>query len=153
MYLTSAWDEENIVTIMSFDERGNTLGKAEVTLSTDNPRRIDLATLPTGAVHGTFVGVKSIEISTSATQIALDNLVVTLEAEPGREISPLPMKQLEFWPAPPGASAPIRKGVDAMPEQRNKTGDVISSGKWLKTMQKTTPPSQADASTPNATHP
>jgi hypothetical protein len=136
---------------MSFDERGNTLGQVEVTLSTENPRHIDLVTLPAGAVHGTFVGVKSIEISTSATQIALDNLVVTIEAEPGRELSPSPKQRFEFWPAPPGASAPIRKGVDAMPEQRNRTGEVISSGKWLKTMQDDTPSAQADASMPNAT--
>lgn len=66
-------------------------------------------------------------------QIALDNLVIELHAEPGQEIMrlPLPQRPLEFLPAPPGASAPIRKGVDVKPEK--KPGNTSITGR-LKTL-------------------
>lgn len=115
MYLTSAWDEDNIVTITAKDDRDNVVGTYVTSLSTDDPRQIDFETLPADVVTGTFVGVKAIVVTTTRTQVALDNVHVTVVAEPGREIVPVQMEDLEFWEAPPGASAPIRKPHPATP--------------------------------------
>ena len=120
LFLTSAWDVDNVVTITAKDFRGEKLGTYVTSLSTDNPRQIDFATIPEGAMTGTFAGAKSVSITTTATQVALDNLYVTIEAEPGREVMPLPMEALEFWEAPPGASAPIRKPHPATPQQQQQ---------------------------------
>jgi hypothetical protein len=69
LWLTSAWDEENEVTISAGDERGQTVGEYVTTLSTDNPREIDFTKLPKGSYKGTFEGVKHIGIDTWATQV------------------------------------------------------------------------------------
>lgn len=71
LWLTSAWDEENEVTISAGDERGQTVGEYVTTLSTDNPREINFAALPAGSYKGTFAGVKHIGIDTWATQVGL----------------------------------------------------------------------------------
>jgi hypothetical protein len=131
MYLTSAWAQNNVVTITATDERRETVGKYVTWLVTDNPRYIDFTVdppLPIGIKTGTFRGVKTIEVQSSAWQVALDNLHITLAAEPGQEIVPPSTETLEFWDAPPGASAPFRKKRRAEPQQsRNPAVSRLSS--------------------------
>jgi hypothetical protein len=124
MYLTSAWAQNNVVTITATDERRETVGKYVTWLVTDNPCLIDLSVdppLPIGIKTGTFAGVKTIEVATSAWQVALDNLHITIDAEPGQEIVPPSTEALEFWDAPPGASAPFRKKRPAEPQRSHDT--------------------------------
>jgi hypothetical protein len=131
MYLTSAWAQNNVVKITATDERRETVGKYVTWLVTDNPRYIDFTVdppLPIGIKTGTFRGVKTIEVQSSAWQVALDNLHITLAAEPGQEIVPPSTETLEFWDAPPGASAPFRKKRRAEPQQsRNPAVSRLSS--------------------------
>lgn len=116
LWATSAWDQDNVLTLTANDERGSTVGQFVTSLSTDEPREIDLAAQwPPGVLTGTFAGVKAVTVSTSGTQVALDNVHITLAAETGREIVSPPVHNLEFWPAPPGASSPLRKKHTASP--------------------------------------
>jgi len=127
MYLTSAWDEDNIVTITASDDRGATLGTFVTSLTTVDPRQIDFDTLPAGVKTGTFARVKTVSISTTGTQVALDNLHVTVEAEqPGLPIVLPNTQDLEFYPAPPGASAPIRKPHEALPLERPQNAEKLN---------------------------
>lgn len=129
MYVTSAWDTDNEVTIRATNEQGAVVGTYSVTLSTVTPQFIDFDHLPVNAWAGSFAGVKTVTIITSATQIALDNLLVTVEAQPGRKIVP-PSLPLEFFPAPPGASSPMRKPLDLAP-LRNASLPLAKNGtRW-----------------------
>lgn len=127
LYLTSAWDEENSVTITADNALEETVGTYKLTLYTDAPVLVDLAAPAAGSLTGTFAGVSSITIATRGTQVALDNLHITLSAQPGKKIQPPPAGDLEFWDAPPGASGPGRKaprlkrGAEAA-TARNATG-------------------------------
>lgn len=114
-YVTSAWDQDNVLTITAKDDTEQTVGTYVVSLSTERPRYINFSMPEAGKLSGTFAAVKSVVFATSQTQVAVDNLHVTLEAAPGQNIRQLSLRDLEFYPAPPGASAALRKPHKASP--------------------------------------
>jgi hypothetical protein len=165
LYLTSAWDADNLVTITAEDEDENEVGRVQVVVDSDGPVFVDLrssaaapgtpsSSSPVELRTGSFEGVKAIIVETRGSQVVLDNVHLTLAALPGSTLELLPAvpppgarDEAMLWrSAPPGATTPDKKDPQEKRQQRTKfrnmgLGDVHTTTK------------AADAPTPVAAAP